>query len=130
MTRRRHPRGASTRSTPEDILADFPPDVRAVASALRELIIRTIPTASEHAYPGWRGIGYRDPQSGYFCGVFPQRDHVKLGFEHGTVLPDPEGVLEGTGRQVRYLIVPSGRKLPRRTIVNLLRAAVLHGAVR
>jgi hypothetical protein len=90
MTRRRHTREASTRSTPEEILADFLPDVRALAGALRALILRTIPTASEHAYSGWRGIGYRHPQSGYFCGIFPQRDHVKLGFEYGAALPDPD----------------------------------------
>jgi hypothetical protein len=26
----------------------------------------------------WRGIGYRHPDAGYFCGIFPFKTHVGL----------------------------------------------------
>ena len=29
---------------------------------------------------------------------------MHVGFEHGVDLPDPDGLLQGAGRQVRYLV--------------------------
>jgi hypothetical protein len=92
------------------------------------VIRETVPTASEHVYPGWKALGYRDPQSGYFCGIFPQSDHVRLLFEHGAALPDPERVLKGATRQVRYLEVREEEEIPIAAIQRLLRAALIHGA--
>ena len=114
--------------TPEQILVDYPPQVRRLAERLRRLVRRTIPTAAEFAYPVWRGIGYRDPQSGYFCGIFPQRDCVKLGFEHGASLADPDRLLEGSGKQVRYLVVRSEKDIHARALRRLLVSAVVHSA--
>lgn len=80
---------------------------------------------------GWKGIGYRDPQAGYFAGIFPQRDHVRLLFEHGARLDDPDGILQGEGvRQVRWIVVRPGSRLPRARIVAMLERAVLHGSMR
>lgn len=110
---------------PDDILADYPPMVRALTERLRTLVRETIPTATETAYPVWRGIGYRAPECGYFCGIFPQRDHVKLGFEHGASLSDPDGLLEGSGKQVRYVIVRTGKDIRKRAIKKLLVTAVI-----
>ena len=64
------------------------------------------PDLTERLYPGWRGVGYRHPEAGYVCGIFPQPDgQLHLLFEHGATMPDPEGVLQGSGTQTRYLIV-------------------------
>ena len=65
-------------ATADGFLARYPDSVRALAEQLRQLVLRTVPTASEQVYPGWKALGYRDPQSGYFCGIFPQPDHVRL----------------------------------------------------
>lgn len=110
-------------ATPETILSEHTPRVRSVSNRLRELIKRTIPDSAEVAYPGWHGIGYRDPIGGYICGIFPQRDSVKLGFEMGARLPDPDGVL-GSGRQVRYVEVRRPEDIPVEAIQELLVAAV------
>jgi hypothetical protein len=110
-------------------LAKYPDYVRALAERLRQLVLRTVPTASEHVYLGWKALGYRDPQSGYFCGIFPQADHVRLLFEHGAALPDPDGLLTGTTRQVRYVEIRAAEDLRVEAIQRLLRAALVHGAV-
>lgn len=123
------PTRARPAATPEQILADCPPEVRALAEHARRFVRRAVPTATEVAYPGWRGIGYRDPQSGYFCGVFPRRDHVRLLFEHGAALRDPDGLLEGDGRQVRYVTVRRVSDLRRPALRRLVEAALLYGAV-
>lgn len=54
-------------------------------------------------YRGWQGIGFRHPEAGYVCGVFPRGHWVMLLFEHGASMTDPEGVLLGEGAQTRFL---------------------------
>lgn len=90
---------------PEHILAGHTPKIKRLSNQLRGLIKKTIPDATEHAYPGWHAIGYRHPASGYFCGIFPFESAVKLYFEHGTKLPDPSKLLEGRQKQVRLMTV-------------------------
>lgn len=36
------------------------------------------------------------------------RDHVNVGFFHGAFLPDPAGLLEGTGKRMRHVKVRPG----------------------
>lgn len=115
-------------ATPEQFLAAYPPAMRAIAERLRRLVRETVPTASEHVYPGWKALGYRDPQSGYFCGIFPQADHVRVLFEHGAALPDPDHILTGGTRQVRYIEVRDLDEIPVGPVQRLLRAALIHGA--
>ena len=43
----------------------------------------------------------------------PYEDHIKIYFEHGIRLPDPHGVLEGDGRQTRYVRVQSAKDVRR-----------------
>ncbi len=114
-------------ATPESILAGHTAEVKALAQSLRKLVKKTIPEAIVKAYPGWHGIGYRHPESGYFCAIFPQHDGVKLGFERGVLLPDPDQLLEGAGRQVRYVNVNSRRDIREEAIKKLLHAAIYYG---
>ncbi len=125
------PSSRKPNATAAEVLRPFPAAVRATADALRKLVLKAIPTATEHPYLGWKGIGYRDPQAGYFAGIFPQRDHVRLLFEHGAVLDDPDGVLQGEGvRQVRWIVVCPGSRLPRAGIRRMLQRALVHGSLR
>ena len=49
---------------------------------------------------------------------------MKLGFEFGVLLNDPDGVLEGMGQQVRYVVIKEGQAIPEGAIKQLLEAAV------
>ena len=100
------------------------PEVREICDALRSLVRATAPEAKEVPYPSWHGIGYRHPQSGYFCAIFPQEDYVKLGFEYGVLLPDPDGLLEGTGKQVRYVMIHQLADIHAGAIRDLIVAAL------
>ncbi|HEX2079771.1 MAG TPA: DUF1801 domain-containing protein [Longimicrobium sp.] len=123
------PRPRST-ATAEDILAPLSADVRALAEEIRGLVRKTVPEAEERANPGWVSIGYHDAQSGYFCGIFPRPPAVRLLFEHGAALPDPDGLLAGRTKQVRWIDLHPGEPIPRDGIRRLVEAALLHGAVR
>jgi hypothetical protein len=98
--------------SPEEVLEGHTPEVRAIANQLRTIIKKTVEGASEAGYPGWHAIGYRHPAVGYFCGIFPAKDKVKLYFEHGSQLPDPDGLLLGKPQmQVRYLEFASEKEI-------------------
>ena len=53
---------------------------------------------------GWRWIAYSLPEKGRvrnFAWIGPERKHIHLGFEHGTLLADPEGILQGAQEKLR-----------------------------
>lgn len=110
--------------TVEDLLADHTPAIREAAERLREIVRKTVPQATETAHGFWHSINYRHPDAGYFCGIFPRADAVLLVFEFGVLLPDPEGILEGKGKQVRQLRVERGKDIPVLPVRTLLREAV------
>jgi len=78
-------------------------EVRAIAEELRKLIRETMPDAIESGHPTWHSIGYRHPKAGYVCGIFPHKDSVDLVFEFGILLSDPYNMLQGDGKQTRYI---------------------------
>ena len=49
--------------------------------------------------------------------------HAALGFFHGAALPDPAGLLEGTGKRMRHVKMRLGRPANDTAIAELIRAA-------
>ena len=86
-------------------LSERDPEARELALWLRDVVLAAEPDLAERVYPGWDGIGYRHPDAGYVCGIFPRDDGVRLLFEHGARLDDPDGLLEGQGSQTRHTVV-------------------------
>lgn len=96
------------RTTPELLLAPYPDEIRAAAEAFRAIVLRAVPDAIEAVRPGWGLIGYNVPlgrRTPYFAFVWPEWEHAHLGFEHGVLMDDPDGLLEGAGvtKQVRWV---------------------------
>ena len=124
--------GATLPTVPRDpaverLLADHPDAVVATAQALRDVLLGARPELTERARTGWHSVNYTHPDAGFVCALFPTADRVDVVFERGTLLPDPDGRLTGTTRQVRTLPVPAGR-VDARTVVEFLDAAVDVGA--
>lgn len=115
------------RATPtrvEEILEGHTPPVREIMTHLRDLIHATVPDAIESAHTVWHSVSYKHPENGYFCGLFPQPDRVDVAFEFGVLLPDPERVLTGDGKQVRYLRVKAVSELNEAAFTQLLLEAI------
>jgi hypothetical protein len=131
MARRRRAAGL-TGPAPESeraaLLAEHTDEVAAVTGWLREVVLGALPDASERVYRGWHGFGYHHPEAGYVCAVFPRADEVLLAFERGVVLDDPDGLLEGDGRTVRWVRVTTPGEPPADRLVQLIDAAVLAGS--
>jgi hypothetical protein len=117
---------------PGDILRQAAPDAQAVTRLLRPLIRRAAPRLAETGYGGWRCIAYRHPKAGYVCRIFPLEPVVKLYFEQGVRLADPIGILEGNGRQTRYMSFPSPAAVKEKAamVAMLVREAVAIKALR
>lgn len=50
-------------------------------------------------------------------------DHVNVGFFHGTALPDPAGLLQGTGKYMRHVKVKPGLALDGSSLEALIASA-------
>jgi hypothetical protein len=64
------------------------------------VVQRAIPDAIERVRPGWALIGYDLPvrrHGMFFAWIWPELEHVHLGFPNGTLMEDPAGVLRGAG---------------------------------
>jgi hypothetical protein len=92
----------------EFLLDDYPDAIRETGMALRSLIFRTVAGTVETIRPGWRWIAYSLPEGKRvrnFAWIGPERKHIHLGFEHGTLLADPDRLLHGAEerlKQFRY----------------------------
>jgi hypothetical protein len=88
-----------------DFLSERHPEEHELALWVREVILGAEPDLTERVYPGWDGIGFRHPDAGYVCAIYPRDGAVRLLFEHGRRLDDPSGLLEGQGAQTRHVVV-------------------------
>ena len=112
----------------DDLLSEHPEVVAATAQRLRTALLEAHPQLEERVRRGWHSINYRDPVAGFVCAVFPTADRVQLVFEHGARLPDPEGRLSGTGKQVRTLDLTAPEEVEAAVVVPFLDHAVELGA--
>lgn len=110
--------------TVEDLLRGHDAGVIATARRLRRLVTSAVPEAGEKVWAGWHGVGYRHPQAGFFCGIFPNEHSVALYFEHGAHLPDPAGLLSGNGRRGRSVVFQRPDEIPADQIIELIDAAI------
>jgi hypothetical protein len=62
----------------------------------------------------------------HFCWIQPNKAHVNLGFNYGAELPDPDGLLEGTGKLFRHIKIRSIKDLERPGVRKLLEKACRH----
>jgi hypothetical protein len=113
----------------EFLLDDFPPAIRDTGRALRSLILSTVAGTVETVRPGWRWIAYSLPDGRRvrnFAWIGPERKHIHLGFEHGTLLADPEHILQGAQerlRKFRYFTFEPAIDLDEAILVDYLERA-------
>jgi len=91
--------------TLEALLATCTPEVCRLLERARKSVLAAVPSAVERYRAGWGLIGYNAPH--YFAFLVPDATQIRMGFEWGVALSDPLQMLDGTGRQVRYVNLQS-----------------------
>jgi len=77
-------------------------NMKGVLKGLRALVKKTIAGCEEYVNP-WKIPSF--DSNGTVCGFMTGKEHVTFIFLRGAALPDPEGLLEGTGKSVRHVKV-------------------------
>ena len=121
-------RTANQRPTVAQFLTGYPVRVRKLTLRLRRIVKTTMPELIEAVAPGWKLIGYRVVglrSSKYFCYLAPMEDHVRLGFEYGRWLTDPSHILQGSGTQVRFVVIKNEKEIRVKVLQQLIAEASL-----
>ena len=105
----------------QSFLKAYSSEVRDLALGARELVLRLVPKAQEKVHRPWKTVAYG--LSRKFCSISPYRSFVNLHFHQGASLPDPSGLLQGTGKSARHVRVASATDLRRPALSALIRAA-------
>lgn len=109
----------------DELLARYPSDVQALARSARQQILELLPEAEESVDTRSGVIGFGDGP-GYkhlICTLIMSKSGVKLGIVGGASLPDPHGLLEGSGRVHRYMALKIAADLRRPGMKKLVEAA-------
>ena len=107
-------------------LAPYGAPIRSLALRLRKLVQEIEPTALEQIDVPAKMLayGYSATYTGTLCVIMPYSGWVNLGFPRGVELPDPAGLLRGTGKRARHVKVREGRDVDAPALRALLKAAV------
>ena len=106
----------------DDFLSQYDEQISKNAITLRDVIITHLPNITEQLDLLARMIAYCYGQkySDLICTIIPSKKGVKLGFNWGTELPDPDHLLEGNGKRSRYVEIRSEEQIKSKGIKNLL----------
>jgi hypothetical protein len=108
-----------------DLLAPYPPEIRNLALATREYLLKLIPGAMEQPDAKTKVIGYGfgTRYIDVVCALMPTKAGITLGIGWATELPDPQNLLQGTGKVHRHVKIKSKSDLQAPALKALLKAA-------
>lgn len=117
----------NSHGTFEEAIAEATEDIQEVAHRLRSLIADIYTQVVEVPWPRQQVTGYGlgpKKMSEHFCYIAAQRQHVNLGFNYGADLPDPDGLLQGTGKKFRHVKLASVTEIEQTALRALIEAAI------
>ncbi|MCS0498822.1 DUF1801 domain-containing protein [Protaetiibacter mangrovi] len=112
-----------------EVLAASTPEVRELTLAARRLILDVLPQTVEVVWPAQRSAGYGTgpkKNSEQFVWLLPFAAHLAMAFPYGVELPDPAGLLGGTGARIRNVRIATAEDLARPELRALVEAATRH----
>lgn len=109
-----------------DLLAAYPPEVRDIALRLRDVVVTRAPQAIEQVDRPARLLGYglAPTYAATICVIMPLKAGVNLGFPRGVELPDPTGLLAGTGKRARHVRLSAAEQVDAPALHALIDAAI------
>ena len=114
-------------------LKRFDPSIRELALDARELVLKVLAPSNESildVYVLALNYGFSERMKDQVVYIAVYNKHINLGFYWGVRMDDPQGVLEGSGKQLRHIKIKSQADLGTPIIRDYLRRAIPDGAVR
>ena len=114
-------------------IAKFDPAVAKLIRTSRAAMRKRLPTALELVYDNYQffAIGYSATEraSDCVCSLAAGAKGVALSFYYGAALPDPDGILLGSGNQNRFVRLESAATLSEPAVERLIGAALAQAKV-
>jgi hypothetical protein len=105
----------------------FEPKHQALIRSMRKALRKRLPTANELAYDNYNffALGYCSTERPSDCivSIAASANGVGLSFYWGATLPDPHGILLGSGNQNRFMRMDSAKILARPEVEALIASA-------
>ena len=114
-------------------LRRFDPAIRELALDARDLVLRVLAPSNESILDAYAlamnyGFSARMKDQVLYIGVYTR--HINFGFYRGAQMDDPQGILEGSGKQLRHIKIKSQADLGTPVVADYLRRTVPAGSVR
>ncbi|MGA2259147.1 MAG: DUF1801 domain-containing protein [Thermoguttaceae bacterium] len=112
----------------DNFIAKYSPDIAALAREAFAKLRALIPHATILVYDNYNslavGFGPNERASNAIVSLAMYPKWVSLFFLQGASLPDPDGLLRGSGKKARHLRLPSAAELDRPVVRSLISAAL------
>ena len=109
------------------LLSPYGVAIQKIALAARTLILKEAPEASEFVYEVYTiadHFAFTERPSDAFVFTTTHAHWVNLGFNFGSRLPDPDGLLQGEGKWIRHIRITQTAELEAPGVRDLVRAAI------
>ena len=103
----------------EKWLAGLSPELRPIAEVIRTSVVEAAPGLQEVVK--WGNLTFEG--RGLVCYIAAYKDHANLGFFNGASLNAGKDILEGSGKKMRHIKVPSIQDAHSGTINRMVREA-------
>src|SRR5260221_4975639 len=111
----------------------YPDSVKSAALWLREFVWDLYPETNELIYDNYNAVAFgwspTDKAGDVFCSIAVNTG-VRFGFNWGSKIADPKGILEGEGSQYRSIKIMDVDEFPKGYMKKLLREAYHYSLTR
>jgi hypothetical protein len=110
----------------DEVLASHRPEVVAAARAVQTVILEELPGVVVHfdRGDGLLALGTSSGMRDLLFALIPHGGWLNLQLADGAVLPDPDGLIEGTGKRIRHVKLRSAEAAGEPAVRALVRAQV------
>lgn len=113
----------------EEAIQSFSEEIKELTRQTRRSIHEILPEVVEVVWIHQKNIGFGTgpkKKTEHFCWLMPAKHHVTLGFNYGAELPDPKGLLEGSGKLFRHHKIKSMEELSNPELIALIKYATTY----
>ena len=110
----------------ERLLAEHTPEIQAIERALRSTLHDRFPAAVEQVDFANRLIAFGHTMKirGLLFAIIAHASRVNLQLADGANLPDPDGLIEGTGKRIRHVKIRSVEAASSPAVIAIIEAQI------